>query len=218
MTAGRAPGRVGTWVQSWREEPLRAVALRARVQRPRRNRQFAHFGAESILHRPAWVYGAHKATIGDGCILLTGMWLAVERQAWSAPDPVLRIGNRVGARPWCTVSAAASVVLEDDVILSACVSIVDSEHTFRGDNPNTLYNPLDVAPVRVGRGTLVGANAVILAGSDIGEHCIIGAGSVVRGTIPDHSIAVGAPARVVGSTRDKGAGSFRSDPMLPGAP
>ena len=34
----------------------------------------------------------------------------------------------------------------------------------------------------------------------IGERCIIGANSVVRGRIPDNSIAVGAPARVVGTT------------------
>lgn len=216
MNAHRARHELAAWVQSWREEPLRGVALRARLERPRRTRQFAHFGRNSILHRPAWVYGGHKASIGDGCILLTGMWLAVERQAWSATEPVLRIGNRVGVRPWCTLSAATSIVLEDDVILSACVSVVDSEHTFRGDNPNTLYNPLDVAPVRIGRGTLVGANAVVLAGSDIGEHCIIGAGSVVRGAIPDYSIAVGAPARVVGSSREKGAGNFRPDPPAPG--
>jgi hypothetical protein len=36
-----------------------------------------------------------------------------------------------------------------------------------------------------------------------GRCCMIGANSVVRGEIPDYSIAVGAPARVVGSTRDQ---------------
>jgi acetyltransferase-like isoleucine patch superfamily enzyme len=40
----------------------------------------------------------------------------------------------------------------------------------------------------------------VLRGADIGRRCIIGANSVVRGHIPDNSIAVGAPARVVGST------------------
>ena len=43
----------------------------------------------------------------------------------------------------------------------------------------------------------------MLRGADIGRCCIIGANSVVRGEIPDYSIAVGAPARVVGSTRDQ---------------
>jgi acetyltransferase-like isoleucine patch superfamily enzyme len=42
----------------------------------------------------------------------------------------------------------------------------------------------------------------VLSGADIGRGCIIGAGSVVRGTIPDHAIAVGVPARVIGSTQE----------------
>ena len=201
--------QVAARVRSWREEPLHAVALRARLQRPYRLRQFAAFGPSSILHKPAWVYGSHKTSIGESCMLLTGLWIAVERQAWGQDGPVLRIGDRVGLRPWCTLSAAVSIDIEDDVIMSACTTVVDSEHTFRGGNPNPLYNPLDAAPIRIGRGTLVGANSVILAGSDIGEQCIIGAGSVVRGRIPDYSVAVGAPARVVGSTRDKGAGMAR---------
>lgn len=187
-------------VRLLREEPLHAVALEARLREPLRRRQFDSFGQRSILHRPAWVYGAHKASVGDGCMLLTGLWLAVERLAWTQPAAVLRLGDRVAVRPWCTLSAAVGIDLEDDVVLSACVTVVDSEHTFARGNPNVLYNPLETAPVRIGRGTLVGANSTVLAGADIGRQCVIGAGSVVRGTIPDFSVAVGAPARVVGST------------------
>jgi acetyltransferase-like isoleucine patch superfamily enzyme len=51
-----------------------------------------------------------------------------------------------------------------------------------------MRGPLATSPIRIGRGTW------------IGERCIIGANSVVRGRIPDNSIAVGAPARVVGTT------------------
>ena len=192
-------------LQLLREEPLRLVAIRARAQEPIRRRQFDSFGRGSILHRPTWTYGVHKVSVGEACLLLTGLWLAVERAAWESDGPVLRIGDRVAARPWCTISAAVSVDIEDDVILSACVTVVDSEHTFRAGRPNVLYNPVDSAPVRIGSGTLVGANSTVLAGSDIGRQCIIGAGSVVRGIIPDFSVAVGAPARVVGTTRDKGA-------------
>jgi acetyltransferase-like isoleucine patch superfamily enzyme len=65
---------------------------------------------------------------------------------------------------------------------------------------NVLYNPLETAPVRVGKGTWIGERCAILRGADIGRHCIIGANSVVTGRIPDHSVAVGAPARVVRQT------------------
>ena len=194
--------------REWRDEPLKRVALRARMLAPYRQLQFHTFGANSILHKPAWVYGSHHIAIGERVLLLEGIWLSAERASWSSSEPTLRIGNGVGVRPFCTISAAESVTLEDDVVLSAYTSVVDSEHTWRGGHPNSVWNPLDTAPVRIGRGTLVGAGAAILAGADIGSFCMIGANSVVKGAIPDFSVAVGAPARVVGSTRSKGAEVF----------
>ena len=53
--------------------------------------------------------------------------------------------------------------------------------------------------VRVGRGTWIGERCAVLKGAQIGECCVIGANSVVKGEIPPYSVAVGAPARVVGA-------------------
>jgi len=50
--------------------------------------------------------------------------------------------------------------------------------------------------VKIGEGTLVGAGAVILPGIKVGAWCTIGAGSVVTKDIPDHTTAMGNPARV----------------------
>ncbi|HEX4655676.1 MAG TPA: acyltransferase [Mycobacteriales bacterium] len=203
----RGPAR-GPFAE-WRNEPLKAVALRARLAAPRRRRQFHSFGAGSILHKPAWVYGPHHIAVGSNVILLEGLWLSAERVGWNKPEPTLRLGDGVGVRPFCTISAAESVVLEDNVILSAYTSVLDSEHTWRGGHPNPVWNPLDTAPVRIGEGTLVGAGVAVLAGANIGRFCFIGANSVVKGEIPDFSIAVGAPARVVGTTFGKGTEVFR---------
>jgi acetyltransferase-like isoleucine patch superfamily enzyme len=51
----------------------------------------------------------------------------------------------------------------------------------------------------VGEGTLVGAGATILPGVTVGKWCVIGAGAVVHRPIPDFSLAVGVPVRVVSS-------------------
>jgi acetyltransferase-like isoleucine patch superfamily enzyme len=59
--------------------------------------------------------------------------------------------------------------------------------------------PIDRRPVRIGDCTFIGANAVILLGVTIGSHCVIGAGAVVSTDIPDRSVAVGVPAKVVGT-------------------
>ena len=54
-----------------------------------------------------------------------------------------------------------------------------------------------IAPVIIGNHSWLGQNVVVLPGVTIGEHCVIGANSVVRSPIPDYCVAVGAPARVV---------------------
>lgn len=56
--------------------------------------------------------------------------------------------------------------------------------------------------VRIGDRTFVGARSIILPGSEIGDDCIIGAGSVVRGRIPTGEVWAGSPAVKLGSTGD----------------
>jgi acetyltransferase-like isoleucine patch superfamily enzyme len=54
--------------------------------------------------------------------------------------------------------------------------------------------------IRVGNNTYFGINCTILPGTTIGSNCAIGAGSVVRGNVPDGSVVMGNPARVVMTT------------------
>ena len=51
--------------------------------------------------------------------------------------------------------------------------------------------------VRIGNNTFIGARALILPGVNIGDDCIVGAGSVVTKSVPNGSIIAGNPARVV---------------------
>jgi acetyltransferase-like isoleucine patch superfamily enzyme len=62
-----------------------------------------------------------------------------------------------------------------------------------------MHNSVATAPIRIGRGTWLAERVAVLRGSSIGRCCIVGANSVVRGELPDYSIAVGTPARVVGT-------------------
>lgn len=56
------------------------------------------------------------------------------------------------------------------------------------------------APVALGKDSFIGAGAILLPGSTIGCNCIIGAGAVVKGQVPDYSIVAGNPAKVIGKT------------------
>lgn len=179
------------------DEPVKRYMLRAQLLRPYQVYRFHSFGRYSIVHRPEWVYGAHQIAIGERVLMLHGGWLSVERPAWRSEEPALQIGDGCQFRPHCSFSASESIILEEDVVMATGCSVVDSDHIVGGDAANVLHNPLRTAPIRIGRGTWLGDRVSVLRGSTIGEFCVIGANSVVRGEIPPYSIAVGAPARVV---------------------
>lgn len=178
--------------------------------RPYWERRFHSFGDGAIVHRPGSVFGAHQIAIGAHSLILAGTYLSVETQAWGHAEPVLRIGERVGIRPYCMISASEAIVIEDDVIIGAFSSVIDSDHTFAEGRPNVMHNSVATAPIRVGRGTWLAERVAVLRGSVIGRCCIVAANSVVRGELPDYSIAAGAPARVVGQVEgvDAGAPAF----------
>jgi acetyltransferase-like isoleucine patch superfamily enzyme len=89
-------------------------------------------------------------------------------------------------------------VIEDDVMFASNVFINDASHGYENASVPFKYQPLfKINPVRIGRGSWVGQNAVILSGVTIGELSIIGANSVVTSSVPEKCIAVGNPAKVI---------------------
>lgn len=113
-------------------------------------------------------------------------------------DPRIVIGHRVTATGGLTLSAMQEVVIEDDVMFAANVFVSDGLHGYaRGDVPYKYQPMFRIAPVRIGRGSWLGQNVVVLPRVTIGELAIVGANSVVTRDIPARSIAVGQPARVI---------------------
>jgi carbonic anhydrase/acetyltransferase-like protein (isoleucine patch superfamily) len=194
--------RISQQVTTLRREPVVRAQVRARVMRPYRLRQFASFGEYSIVDRPTWLYGTHKIEIGMAVVFLPGAWLAAEKPTWDDPQPAITIGSGSMFRAWVTISASARITIGTNVVFGAGCSVVDGTHTWRTGDPNVLRNPLDSAPIQIGEGTWLGDRVTVLKGAVIGERCAIGAHSVVRDEIPDGSVAVGVPAKVIGRSED----------------
>lgn len=185
----------------WREEPIRRVAVMNRALVPLRVRQFHSFGKDSFIDRPAWLYGMKHIAVGNQVVVLRGGWLAVERPAWDRPAPVLEIRDSVAIRVGCTISASAHILIEEHVGMGGYVTVIDSRHAWSPDHPNPLHGPVESSPIRIGKGTWLADRATVAAGAEIGEQCAIGPNSTVSGKVPDYSIVLGNPGRVVGSTR-----------------
>lgn len=182
-------------------DPGARMKLTAPLLHPYWRFRFHSFGSRSIVARPYLLAGPHRISVGDDAILF-GVWLEVRREAWGRADPPLQIGNRVVVAPFGRILAAESVVLEDHVAIATGCLVIDFEHTKGGSWDSFGQGPIETSPVRIGRGTALGERVTVLKGSNIGRSCFIGAHSLVRGEIPDYSIAAGVPARVIGRTRD----------------
>jgi acetyltransferase-like isoleucine patch superfamily enzyme len=117
----------------------------------------------------------------------------------------MRFGNGVIIGPHCTVAAAESLVMEDNVGPGAMTLVTNLEHSKdeHGEHETFEVSGLKTSPVRIGEGTVIAQRSAVLRGSNIGKHCFIGTNSVVQGDIPDYSIVVGAPGKVVGRTHGR---------------
>jgi len=77
------------------------------------------------------------------------------------------------------------------------VFISGFNHDYKDGTKNSSDQGLDVKQINIGDESHIGANSVVVAGITIGKRCQIGAGSVVTKNIPDYSVAVGNPARII---------------------
>lgn len=165
-----------------------------------RGRRFRKFGFGSCISYPwASLYGEAHIEIGSGTMIGAFNTLAVgygPRHDYG-DRCVISIGDRVILGRGSHVVAHDHVVIEDDVYTGPYVYITDQNHTYRDpDLPIGRQWPTN-EPVRIGAGSWLGTNVVVLPGANIGRNVVVAAGSIVRGEIPDHSVVVGSPARVV---------------------
>lgn len=111
--------------------------------------------------------------------------------------PELILGDHVTIEQHCHIAAAESIIIENDVVCSARVTITDIAHRTDNLSISVLDQDLITKPVRICEGAFVGINATILAGVRIGKHSIVGANSVVTKDVPDYATVAGAPAREI---------------------
>jgi acetyltransferase-like isoleucine patch superfamily enzyme len=109
----------------------------------------------------------------------------------------LTLGDECFVGDECLFDLAEAIELEAQVTLAERVLILTHTNVGYRDHPLQRLFPAMAAPVSIGRGSFVGAQAVILPGRRLGEGCFVAAGSVVTEDVPAHSLVAGVPARVI---------------------
>ena len=89
------------------------------------------------------------------------------------------------------------IEIEDNVFVGPGATFVNDKF------PKSKVYPEAFQRIKICKGASIGANATILGGITIGEHAMVGAGSVVTKDVPAFALVYGNPAKVMGSTDEK---------------
>ena len=132
--------------------------------------------------------------IETGCSLDRGVVLLCSGE--SSDTPKIRIGAFTYINRNTFLDATESLIIGRECGIGPGCYITDHDHGTDIDKA-----PLDQSmisePTKIGDRVWIGANVTVLKGVTIGDHAVIGAGSVVTKDIPENAIAVGVPAKVI---------------------
>lgn len=163
------------------------------------------YGRRLVLHGWPFIFRFPAASIeiGEGCTINSGFFSNLlglyQRTIMVAKgNAKIKIGSNTGISG-ATIYAWEDIGIGDNCIIGANVKIFDTDfHPV--DTDERLRGKLDAVktkPVKIGNNVFIGVNAIILKGTELGDNCVVGAGSVVSGKFGAGEIIAGNPARPI---------------------
>ena len=111
--------------------------------------------------------------------------------------PHIIIEDGVSIQQRCHITAADTLIIGENSLLSFDVSIQDTDHEYKDLTIPVGNQPIRVQKTVIGKNCFIGSGAKIQAGTILGNHCVVGTSAVVRGAFPDFCVIVGVPAKIV---------------------
>ena len=128
-----------------------------------------------------WTGGDRGVTIYDSTTVVGDV--TIGDCTWIGPFCSLDGTGGLAIGAWCSISAGVHLLTHDTIARSLTAGKAGPERS----------------PVRIGDRTFIGTHAVVTRGVTVGDGCVIAAGAVVVGDVPDGAIVAGVPARRIGT-------------------
>jgi acetyltransferase-like isoleucine patch superfamily enzyme len=171
------------------------------------------FGQHVVLRHPHKIHLGDNVVIDDNCLLdakgSSNAGIRIGEGAFVGRNSILSCKNgdielgpgaNIGFN--CEVFSASRVHVGANVMLAAYCYLIGGDHDFSDSSRPVLEQARRSAGISVADGAWLGAGAKVLDGVRIGANAVIGAGAVVRASVPDRATAVGVPARIIGTRSD----------------
>lgn len=156
---------------------------------------FKKIGKNSTIRKALKITNPENIEIGNNVLINKMTWmlsLKVDNEV-----PLLKIEDNSVIGHYNHITCVNKVHIGKSVMTADKVYISDNYHGYEDISiPIIDQKVKSKGAVSIGDGTWIGENVAVIS-CRIGKHCIIGANSVVNRDIPDYSIAVGSPAKIV---------------------
>jgi len=141
---------------------------------------------------PEHIFLENNVNIGMFCWVATNISLKKEK------SPRLSIGRGTSIGAYSMIIAAEEIEIGRNVLMSERVAILDHLHDYQDvRRPIIKQHLVSKGKIIIEDDCFIGINAVILGGVRIGKHTVIGANAVVTKDVPAYSVVVGAPAKII---------------------
>jgi len=155
----------------------------------------------SVHHTTIWSRRiAPGIRIGNSVIIRNHAWINTFELENSTDGVKIDIGDRCVINAQCVISAKNRIIIERDVMVSACSLIMDHNHAYE-DVTRTIQSQgaTSGGTIRIEEGCWIGHGAAIVCGQGelvLGRNCVVAANALVTRSFPPHSVIVGNPARL----------------------
>ncbi len=109
----------------------------------------------------------------------------------------IKIGRNCTVNPFCVLYGHGGLDIGDDVHIASKTTIIPANHGIENTDIPMWRQPETAKGIRIEDDVWIGTNVSIVDGVTSGKGVVIGAGSVVTENIPEYSIAVGIPAKII---------------------
>ena len=151
---------------------------------------YQHRGKNSVIHRSARMDTPpyRKFSLGDYSVVESFACLNN-----AVGDVIIGNHTRIGLHN----TIIGPVKIGNNVNLAQGITVTALNHNFSDSNKRIDEQGVSTNPVTIEDDVWIGANAVVLPGVKIGNHCVVAAGAVVTKDVPPHSLVAGVPAKVI---------------------
>jgi len=151
---------------------------------------YQHRGKRSVVHRSARMDTPPYRKFSLGNYSVVESFACINN---AVGDVIIGNHTRVGLHN----TIIGPVTIGNHVNLAQGITVTALNHNFSDTNKKIDEQGVSTNPVMIEDDVWIGANAVVLPGVKIGNHCVVAAGAVVTKDVPPHSLVAGVPAKVI---------------------